>query len=75
MFCMEEKNVFIYAFYIDKSRAVKCILPSSHKYKYVGVRPQTAPFYLNFASQRVGFRVKWGYIAREGRFSEGKFHV
>ncbi len=27
MFCIEEKNVFIYAFYIDKSRAVKCILP------------------------------------------------
>ena len=73
MFCMEEKNVFIYAFYIDKSRAVKCIFPYSHKYKYVGERPQTPPFYPNFASQRAGFRVKWRYITREGRFSEGKF--
>ena len=46
-----------------------------HKYKYVGVRPQTPPFYPNFASQRANFRVQWGYIAREGWFFEGKFRV
>lgn len=70
MFCIEEKNVFIYAFYIDKSRAVKCILPLLPQIQIDGSEGQILRPTPRFASQTLAFRIKWRHITRKGFDSE-----